>query len=318
VRDVRDEGANSTSLPCHSAANAITLRQLQYFVAVAEAEHFTRASESLEIAQPSLSRQVRDLEDVLGVDLFVRDTRGVRLTEAGRELLARTQTMFVGLERTVDAVRRAGRGERGRLRLGYYGPCFYSNPITRSGLERFRERVPDVEVILHELFPEQLVPALRDSRIDLGIGDDLLERPDIESRVLATERLVVMLPETDELASKPAVAVADLQGRNLITFHSDLTNVFRRVAEIASGANVPLRIAREFTHIASMIYHVSRNEGVAIVASSTVGTSFPGVVVREMEDSRTTINIVALTRRGEESSAALRFVEALLDRRSIA
>src|ERR1700758_5516091 len=89
----------------HDAANGLTLRQLQYFIAVAEEEHFTRASERLLIAQPSLSRHIKDLEDLLGVDLFVRATQGVSLTEAGRELLTNARMICAMLKRTVDTVR---------------------------------------------------------------------------------------------------------------------------------------------------------------------------------------------------------------------
>ena len=175
-----------------NALAGITLRQLQYFVAVAEEEHFTHAAERLVIAQPALSRQVNDLEEALGVALFVRASRGVRLTEAGRELLVRTRAMFVTLERTVDAVRFAGQVEFGRLRLGYYGPSFYNNAVTRNALEQFRLAFPNVDVIAHELFSEQLIRALRDGRIDIGISRGTVRASDIESRVIAIERAVVV------------------------------------------------------------------------------------------------------------------------------
>lgn len=295
-----------------ATSTAITLRQLQYFLAVAEDEHFTRASERLVIAQSALSRQVKELEEVLGVELFVRDRRGVHLTEGGRELLERTRTMFAALEVTVERVRSTGRGERGRLRLGYYGPSFYNNVTMRSALERFRAEAPDVEVISCELFSGQMVSALRDGRIDIAICPDVPRGPDIESRLVVSERLAAILPENDPLASKPVVALADFEGRDVIAFQTDLTiGLYQRVTQLARDAGVPLRIVRELTQLTSIAYHVSRKEGIAILPASTAAVPFPGVVTREIGDPRATIDIVALTRRREDSSAPRRFIDLL-------
>lgn len=282
--EVHTRIAMDRSSPAYNVTNGITLRQLEYFIAVGEAEHFGRASERLLITQRSLSRQVRELEEALGVDLFVRDPRGVRLTEAGRELLAPAQRMFVGLECTIDAVRSAGRRERSRLRLGFYGPWFYNNSATRSALERFRAEAPDVEMTLHELLAEQMVPGLRDGRIDVAVGREVRLPPEIESRLITTEGLAVLLADDDELASKPAVALADLGGRGMIALQQDLTTWFRHVVEVAREANVSLSIVPEVTTLASLAYHVSRNEGIAIVPA--FASAIPCPRCREPRDQR--------------------------------
>ena len=303
---------------CHSAERftardlsaLITLRQLQYFVAVAEGEHFTRASERLLIAQPALSRHVKELEEALAVELFVRNKRGVQLTEAGRELLVRARAMFANLEATVDAVRSAGHA---RLRLGYYGPLLYNNGVARSAMERFRLESPDVEVIFRELFSGQMVSALRDRSIDVAIGRDVPRGPDIEARFIESERLAAILPESDPLASKPTVTLADLEGRSIITFQTELSvALHRRIAEIAREANIPLRIGHQVTQLTSITYHVSRDEGVAILPVSSAAVPFPGVVTREISDPSATIDILVLTRRGEDTPIARHFVDLLL------
>jgi DNA-binding transcriptional LysR family regulator len=300
------------NLSVHNPISTITLRQLQYFVAVAEAEHFTRASERLLIAQPSLSRHVKELEEALGVELFIRDARGVRLTEAGRELLNRAQATLAMLAGAVVAVRSIALGQRRRLRLGYYGPCFHNNPVTRSALERFRAEMPDVDVHSQELFSEQMVQALRDDRVDIAVSRDIVPTSGIEAELIVTERLVALLADSDELTAKPAVTFADLSGRGLIALQMDLAfGFYRRVVETARDANAQLSIVQEVTQLPSIGYHVSRNEGIAILPASAAAIPLPGVVAREISDPRATTNILALTRRGENSPVASRFMELL-------
>jgi DNA-binding transcriptional LysR family regulator len=292
-----------------NALAGMTLRQLQYFVAVAEEENFTRAAERLVIAQPALSRQVGDLEEALGVELLVRGPRGVRLTEAGRELLPRARAMFAALERTIDAVRFAGHAEFGRLRLGYYGPSFYNNAVTRNALERFRTAWPDVDVVAHELFSEQLIRALRDGKVDVGFSRGVLRASDLESRVIAIERAVTLVAESDELAGKAIVTMKDLDGRAVIAFPNDLsTGLNERVAGMARAAGITLRIAQEVTQLPSIAYHVARNDGIAILPASSAAIAFPGVVAREIHDPCATFDLTLVMRRGEESEIALRFL----------
>jgi LysR family transcriptional regulator, benzoate and cis,cis-muconate-responsive activator of ben and cat genes len=298
--------------PVQNAADAITLRQLQYFVAVAEDEHFTRASERLLVAQPSLSRHVRELEDWLGIELFIRDTHGVSLTEPGRELLVQARRILAALESTVDAVRSAAVGLRGRLRLGYYGPSFYNNTSTRSALERFRAEAPDIEVTSQELFSEQIVPLLREGRIDVGIGRGVARASDVLSRIIAVERLVVLLPDTDELASKHRIALSDLNGRNLIGFQWELAVAYNeRIAEVVRSSNVTLNTVLMLTQLSTIMYHVSCGEGIAIVPSSSGHSPVRGVVTRELSDPHATMDLLAFTRRAEQSPPALRFLDLL-------
>ncbi len=290
----------------------ITLRQLEYFIVVAEEEHFTRAAERLIIAQPSLSRQIKDLEDALGVELFVRQSTGVTLTEAGRELLARARRISTMVDRTVDAVRSTAEGQRGSLRLGYYGPSFFNNFVTRSALERFRSETPLVEVSALELFSEQVIPALREGRIDVGISRAVTPVSDIEQRVIVTEPLVAFVPDSDELHAKPELRFADLDGRNLITFRRDLArSTHDRVMELARNFNVTLNVVRELSQLSTIAQCVGLGEGVAILPESSGAFSFSGMTTRRISDPEATIDLMAVTRRGETSPAALRFLDLL-------
>jgi DNA-binding transcriptional LysR family regulator len=303
----------NTTSSIQNAIAGITLRQLQYFVAVAEEEHFTHAAERLVIAQPALSRQVSDLEEVLGTDLFVRGARGVRLTDAGRELLAHARVLFTTLERAVHAVRMAGHVEFGRLRLGYYGPSFFNNAVTRTALERFRTEYPEIEVISQELFSEQLIRALRDGRIDVGISRGAVRASDIESRVIATERAVVFIAQSDPLAARESVDLAALDGRAMIVFPQETSlGLNERIADITSRAGIRLSVAQEVTQLQTMAHLVAQNDGVAILPASSAAFPFPGIAVLEIADANATIDLTAVSRRGEDSALALRFL-ALLD-----
>jgi DNA-binding transcriptional LysR family regulator len=297
----------------HLAVNAITLRQLQYFVAVAEEEHLTRASERLSIAQPSLSRQVHDLEETLGVALFVRGARGTHLTDAGRDFFVHARQILAMLERAIDSVRVTALGGSGRLRLGYYGPSFYNNVVTRSAFERFRAESPEVEVVALELFSGQMLDALHAGRIDVAISRGEPASSDLDCWTIATERLYVLLSASDPLAGKETIALADLDGRTLITFPQALSfGLNARVADVAAVAGVAFLAGREVTQLTSIAYHVSLGEGIAILpASSSAYFSFPNIVSRELRDPHATCDVTAWARVGETNQFARTFLHML-------
>jgi LysR family transcriptional regulator, benzoate and cis,cis-muconate-responsive activator of ben and cat genes len=301
--------------PAAEVAAALTMRQLQYFVAVAEDEHFTRASERLLIAQPALSRQVHELEEALQVELFVRNAHGVRLTEAGRELLARAHDLFAMLSRTVDAVRAAADGSRGRLRLGFYGPSVYNNLVPRASIERFRLEFPDVEIVVYEMFSEQVASSLRAGTIDVGISRDIPLNPDLDIRRLIRERLVVLLQASDPIADATAVAFRDLDHRGLITFPAVLiAGVVQRIRDLARENGASLHVAQEVTQLHTVAYLVSQGRGIAILPSSSayhVLDGFEGIVTRDLSDPGSTIDLFVITRSGEESPMVHHFLEIL-------
>src|SRR5262249_39650286 len=150
------------------------LRQLRYFVAVAEELHFARAAQRLHIAQQSLSFQIKQLEDELGTPLFERTTRHVELTVAGRVFLKEVQSVFDPLQRGIETARPAGRGEVGRLVLGYVSTTLYN--IMPPTVRLFRERYPDVEVVLREMIPPALEEHILAGDIDAGLSGNSGER----------------------------------------------------------------------------------------------------------------------------------------------
>jgi DNA-binding transcriptional LysR family regulator len=183
------------------------LRQLRYFVAIAEEGSLTRAAARLHIAQQSLSQQVRTLEAQLGATLFERSSRGVTLTDVGAVLLREARPVLARAERAAEAVQRAARGEQGELRVGFLSTVanYFMAPVVRA----FRERHPGVTLHTEDLTIAALVAGLRDGTLDAG-----LSRPplidDLATEVVLREPVAAVLPEGHRLAGRAELTLADL------------------------------------------------------------------------------------------------------------
>jgi DNA-binding transcriptional LysR family regulator len=185
------------------------LRQLRYFVSVADHLSFTTAARELHLAQQSLSQQIAALERTVGARLLDRDTRGTRLTEPGRLFLAEARAVLETADRAVAVARRAAAGELGRIRLGFLASVAnYMLPVV---VRTCREHLPDVEVTTADVAVDTLVTGLRDGTFDLGFTRPPLVA-DLRCHVLAGEPVCAVLPVGHRLAGRPAVALADLAG----------------------------------------------------------------------------------------------------------
>jgi DNA-binding transcriptional LysR family regulator len=183
------------------------LRQLRYFVAVAEERSVTRAAERLHIAQQSLSQQIRTLETQLGVTLFERSTHGVELTGVGEMLLREARPVLAQSERMVEAVRRAARGELGELRVGFLSSVanYVMPPVVRA----FRERHPGVTLRTEDVTIASLVAGLREGRLDAGLSRPPLV-DGLETEVVVRDPVAAVLPEGHPLADRDELTLGDL------------------------------------------------------------------------------------------------------------
>ncbi|MFI1761261.1 LysR family transcriptional regulator [Streptomyces sp. NPDC020800] len=190
----------------------LDLRKVRYFVAVAELLHFGRAAEQLHIAQPVLSRQIRALEKDLGAELFVRDSHGVTLTDAGRQLLDDGRQLLVLADGTRRRVLRAARGPR-RLAVG-----FRAGVVVTHALRAFRAAHPDVDASAHRVEWDDQERLILDGTVDVAYVRRPVQEDGLDLLPLYGEPRVAMLPDGHRLAGKQELSLADLDGETWLHY----------------------------------------------------------------------------------------------------
>ncbi|WP_437332223.1 LysR family transcriptional regulator [Sorangium sp. So ce394] len=185
------------------------LRHLRYFIAIAEEESFRRAAEKLRVSQSPLSRQMQQLEEEIGAELFEPSGRGVKLTTAGRLLLDRAKTILSDVDAAAKEVRETAEGQIGTVTIGFESGSAYIGPLSTI-LSRFRELAPRVNVELVPMSSAQQWDALRAGQISLGYGNYVPDDSSLESVVLARHRLGIVVPKQHPLATASTINVKDL------------------------------------------------------------------------------------------------------------
>ncbi len=259
------------------------LRHLRYFVAVAEALSFTKAAEKLRLAQPSLTRQVRNLEDEIGVKLFDRSKRRATLTEAGRLFLFDSKRVLEMCAESVAAVQRLKHGENSDLNIGYVANIH--NGMLPATLGAFRKLHPDVALNLFDMTSAEQFLALDGRKIDLGfVGlPPVLSGHAFLSECVAHETMLVALPASHPLAKNPKVKLADLAPRFFIT-RSPKTHPGARewLTRTCQEAGFAVRILQEAETEHIVIQFAADGLGVALVPDQIAGLSHEGVVFRPL------------------------------------
>ncbi|MDQ0511883.1 LysR family transcriptional regulator [Ancylobacter amanitiformis] len=290
-------------------AETFEIRHLRYFVVLAEEQNFARAAERLGIAQPGLSQQIMKLESIVKTPLLDRTQRLMKLTLAGEVFLEEARKTLNAAESALVAVTKAGRGETGRISIGYVASVAYAGVLTRS-IASFRKAHPDVELQLVEMEMGEQLARISEGRLDFGfIRPPTPLPPNVVTRVILKERLVVALPDDDALAGTGAVDLADLADREFITPRQAPDVGFRRNTTTAceeAGISPVIRpIGRDFTTIASM---VAVGLGIALVPKSLDCLRLPGVRYRNIRGVHTTSELAIAHRKSELSAAVRAFI----------
>jgi len=289
------------------------LRHLRYFVAVAEELNFGRAATRLRIAQPPLSRQIRDLEREIGAALFERVARGVELTPAGRAFLPEARLTLAQAERAQRTALRAAHGETGRLRVGFVEAATHSG-ILPDVLSFFRAHLPSVGLSLFELDALRQAEAFQDDRIDIGV---LHSAPLDAARWLRvepvyTEPVILALPKTHALAGRSRLALAALAGEAFVGFPRVVApEMFDDIIASCRRAGFSPRIVQEAAGWHTLASLVSAGVGVGVVPRSIAEFQQPGVVYRPVRDLAVEMALLAVWKRAERSAVRERFVAAL-------
>jgi DNA-binding transcriptional LysR family regulator len=251
------------------------LRQLRYFVAVAEEGSLTRAARRLHIAQQSLSQQIRVLEGQLGATLFARSSRGVELTAMGELLLREARPVLAQAERAVDAVRRAARGEQGELRVGILASVanYVMPPLVRA----FRQRHPDVTLHTQDVSIANLVAGLREGRLDAGLSRPPLV-DDLASELVVSEPVAAVLPEDHPLAAREQLELADLAGEPwVLTERESWPPWHRKYDEEYAQAGYRPRVVQRGSSVQNLLALVAAGVGVTRLAMSSRSLRDSGV-----------------------------------------
>lgn len=286
------------------------LRQLRYFIAVAETGHFGRAAERLHRSQPPVSLQIQQLEAELGVKLFERTTRRVTLTDAGHVFQEQAQTIMRQLETAKEAVGEAALGRRGTLSVGFISSAMLS--VLPPALTHFRAETPQVRLELRELTSAEQRAAFSARTIRVGLVRLPLTAPELELEPVLEESLVVTLPKGHPLEHETRITPQLLAAYPLISFppqlvpgaHAHLMAVFRR-------AGVTPQVTQEAVHMQTIVSLVASGVGVSVLPSSAQASQHQGVVYRPLaaEKSETWLGLARL--KGETSPLIANFAASV-------
>lgn len=286
------------------------LRQLRYFLAVGELEHFGRAAASLRIAQPALSRQIRQLEEELNIELFERLPRGVRLSEAGRMLLPNAARILEDIKGFVETARVIGRGDSGKLKIGVAESASSQSTMV-NGLTEFRAALPKVTLELQHMTSLIQVEAITNRIIDAGFIYHMpKDRPDLESLQVEHTRVLLAVPNTHPLALKSKLTLRDVGDAPMVWIRrAAAPATYDLIMRACLGADLSPSIVQEATSESIALSLVSVG-GLLSFVTDTNRERCPGnVVLREVADLDLYFTLHLIWRRADTSPALSRFVE---------
>jgi DNA-binding transcriptional LysR family regulator len=287
----------------------IELRQLKYFVTVADELHFGRAAQKLNMTQPPLSQAIQGLEKLLDAKLFVRTTRHISLSAAGAALLPEARRLLLQAEALPRLVQRAANGESGHLSLAFVSIADYS--ILPPSLRRFREKHPDVQIELRGATTDVQLKLLEHSEIDVGVLIPPIPEhlnASITYKKLLSEPLMLAIPET--IAPRPSP--------NSLTSYKDLPLILfpRKIAPALHDtilacfkeAGLTPIISQEAIQMQTIIALVSANMGIALVPQSVSNLKRAGVVYHELSQCDSELEIGIAWRRDNQSPVLKTFL----------
>lgn len=254
------------------------LRQLNYFVAVAETRHLGRAAELLHLSQPPLSRQIQQLEAELDVQLFRRTPRGMELTQAGEALLRDARSIHGMVAQAAERAQRAGRGQVGRLDVGIYGSAIFG--LVPQVLSAFHAAHPEVELVLHHAQTPEQLPALRQGRVLLVFERMLPDESDIEVELVAREPLLLGLAEGHPLAARDRVDVAALRDETMLV--GSAPSIAAMSLQLCRAHGFEPRFAPPASDIVTATLLAAAGLGVTFVPASMTNVRFPGIAYRPL------------------------------------
>ncbi len=284
------------------------LRHLRYFLAVAEELNFTRASERLGICQPPLSVQIRQLEEELGTPLFRRLARGARLTEAGELLLDEARQILDQVERTKAHVRSRGRGDTGRLNLGFAGATYFQ-PRVPLIIQAFRDLYPGVLLSPEQGNTPHLIKSVHNGALDVAFVRPPTDGEGVAVELVAEEPMRIVLPTRHPLADDPAIPLAALARDSLILFPRPVgPGLYDSIIASCQCAGFSPILGQAAPQISSIVLLVAAGFGVSVVPQSIEQIRADGVAYVPIDGASPTAPIGIAYRKDDRRVAVRNFV----------
>lgn len=293
----------------------VDLRQLRYFVAVAEERHITRAAERLGMQQPPLSQQIAAMERQLGVQLFHRKARGVELTAAGQTLFGEARAILARLSAAKEKTQRVARGEQGHLCLGV-APTAAFHPIVLRAIHAFRAAFPLSSLTLEEALSDAVFTRMEADQMDIAfIRTSAVDAKLFAARHLLDEETLVALPVRHALAEGEApVSIEQLSGETFVLYGPRGTGFYDSTVAACRAAGFEPRIGQLTPRFTSALGLVAAGFGVSLVPACLRNMPLTGVAYRNLagrSKPKAVLNIV--TRRHDSSPVVRNFLAAAIE-----
>jgi DNA-binding transcriptional LysR family regulator len=289
------------------------LRHLRYFIAAAEEENVSRAALKLHVSQPGISRQIKDLEDEIGFQLFERSAKSLKLTEAGKVFLAEAKTILQRAEDAVKNARAVAAGASGELHVGY-APSL-TVKILPQALRAFQTQFPKVRVSLHDLSTEEMLAGLREGKLHVALAVQPQKKllREFDFKLLANYAMSVAVAPKHPLAKLKSVTLAQLANEPLIgysradypDYHAQLEEIF---APVLADGHHALRVTEEHDGIASIIAAVEAGRGYALVPDSFECMVGPRLKIIPLNPKGEMISVGAIWKKDSATALVEKFV----------
>lgn len=292
---------------------AMDFRHLRQFVVLAETLNFRKAAERLHMSQPPLSVSIRKLETELGVALFHRGKDGVRLTKSGEAALQDARRALFHADEFAHSARAATVGERGLLRIGFVGSA--TRAVLPALVPVFRQRYPGVQLILRESRSTQIVDALENATLDIGIVRvPVPARIQLNMATLQTESMLLAVPRGHRLAAAATVRMADLAEEDFIFYTKDAPGLRMAALHACEFHGFTPRITQEAVQVATLASLVEAGLGVALLPSVTRNTPSDLLEWKTIADFPDSASIgISLAWRPEDETAVIRNFRAVAE-----
>lgn len=282
------------------------LRHLKYFVTVAEELNFRRAAERLYMEQPPLSRQIRQLEEELGVELFHRTRQGVILTVAGQAFLEEARLTLDQADQAVQTAKQFSYKKQSSLAIGFSICAFHR--VLPEIVQAFRQRHPEAEVNLLEMQTPAQVQALLTNEIDVGFLHLPIQEERIETATVLREPIVVVLPKSHPLTALPSIPLRSLANEPFVLFPQNVKSEFhQQLMNLCQQVGFQPKVVQEATPPEVAISFVEAGAGISLVIASYQNKHTSGVVYRPLESPIPMLEIALAWRKNDVAPMGLSF-----------